>query len=133
MLQVLDGDTIVARVAIWPGLIAEYSVRVHGIDAPEITRPDCEAELEWGLRAKEQVERLYPVGSEIRLENVQFDVWSGRVVAEVRRFRSDRFLFLSDELLERGLAIRWEPSQAAIPWCLLAQGEDGELPPTASE
>ena len=124
--QVIDGDTIVARVAVWPGLMAEYSVRVRGIDAPEIRRPDCEAELEWGLRAKEQIERLYPVGSSIRLRDVQFDVWSGRVVADVQRFRSDRWLSLSSELLQRGLAVEWEPSQAAVPWCLLAQGEDRE-------
>lgn len=124
--QVIDGDTIVARVAIWPGLMAEYSIRVRGIDAPEIHRPDCEAELEWGLQAKRQVERLYPVGSAIRLRDVQFDVWSGRVVADVQRFRSDRWLNLSSELLQRELAVEWEPSQAAVPWCLLAQGGDRE-------
>ena len=121
--QVIDGDTIVARVAIWPGLLADYSIRVRGIDAPEIRRPDCEAELEWGLRAKEQIERLYRTGSSIRLRDVQFDVWSGRVVADVQRFRSDRWLSLSSELLQRGLAVEWEPSQGAVPWCLLAQGE----------
>lgn len=123
ILQVIDGDTVVARVAIWPGLIAEYSVRVRGVDAPEISRPNCEAELEWGLRAKDQVERFYPVGKAIRLRNVQFDVWSGRVLADVERFRSDRYLSLKDELLQRQLAVEWVPSQGAVPWCLLAQAE----------
>jgi micrococcal nuclease len=129
VLRVIDGDTIVARIAVWPGLIAEYSVRVRGSDAPEIRRPDCEAELEWGMRAKEQVERLYPPGSAIRLRDVQFDIWSGRVLADVQRYRSDRWLSLSSELLQRDLAVEWEPSQGAVPWCLLAQGEENDPPP----
>jgi micrococcal nuclease len=132
MVQVIDGDTLVARVAVWPGLIAEYSVRVRGIDAPEIQRPDCAEERAWGERARAQVERLYPPGSEIRLRDVQFDAFSGRVVADVQRFRSDRWLSLASELLQRGLVVEWTPSQAAVPWCLLAQtGPDDATGPDA--
>ena len=126
MVQIIDGDTVVARVAVWPGLIAEYSVRVRGIDTPEVQRPDCAEERAWGERARAQVERLYPPGSEIRLRDVQFDAFSGRVLADVQRFRSDRWLSLSSELLQRGLAVEWHPSQGAVPWCLLAQSPPGD-------
>ncbi|MFN3937084.1 MAG: thermonuclease family protein [Gemmobacter sp.] len=127
VVRVIDGDTLEARVALWPGLIAVYAIRVRGIDAPEIRRPACPDEREWGLRAKAQVERLYPPGREIQLRHVQHDVWSGRVLAEVRRWRSDRWLSLADELLQRGLAVEWDATRADVPWCLLAAG-GGDLP-----
>ncbi len=120
ILRVIDGDTVAVSVALWPGLRAEYSVRIRGIDAPEIFRPDCEDEREWGLEAKAQVERLYPEGREVEIRNVSYDAFSGRVVADVFRWRSDRWLSLANELIERNLAVEWVPGQANVPWCLLA-------------
>jgi len=43
------------------------------------------------------------------------------VVADVRRWRSDRWLSFAAEMLERRMAAAWAPRQAAVPWCLLAQ------------
>ncbi|MBR3372051.1 MAG: thermonuclease family protein [Rhodobacteraceae bacterium] len=123
VVRVIDGDTVEAVVALWPGLIAHYSIRVRGIDAPEIRGAACEKEQEWGLRAKQQVERLYPVGTSIRLKDVQYDVWSGRMLADIQRFRSDRWLSLSKELLDRGLAVAWETDSTEVPWCLLISDE----------
>lgn len=62
IIRIIDGDTVDVSVALWPGLWAEYSVRVKGIDAPELFRPDCEAEKIWAIEAREQAERLYPSG-----------------------------------------------------------------------
>ncbi len=122
VVRVIDGDTLDVRVEVWPGLVAEYAVRVRGIDAPELRRVDCEAERLWGEAARDQVRKLYPEGSAIRLENVGRDPFFGRVVADVRRFRSDRWLFLKDELLERRLAVEWTPQMTDVNWCLLAAG-----------
>jgi len=121
VVRVIDGDTLVVRVDLWPGLIAEYSVRVRGIDAPEIRRVGCEEERVWGFEAKAQVERLYEEGSVVRLENVSSDPFFGRVVADVRRWRSDRWLYLKDELIGRDLAVEWTPNMTDVPWCLLAE------------
>ena len=126
VIRVIDGDTLEVRVELWPGLMAEYSVRVRGIDAPELRRVDCEQERLWGEAALDQVRKLYPEGLEIHIENVDRDPFFGRVVADVRRFRSDRWLFLKDELLERNLAVVWTPQMADVPWCLLAA--DGGAP-----
>jgi len=120
VIRVIDGDTLEVRVELWPGLLADYSIRVRGIDAPELRRVDCEEERLWGEAARNQVRRLYPEGMQIRVENVDKDPFFGRVVADVRRFRSDRWLFLKDELLERNLAVAWTPQMADVPWCLLA-------------
>ncbi len=120
IVRVIDGDSIAVRVNLWPGLVAEYSVRVRGIDAPELRRVSCEEERIWGEEAKAQVEKLYEAGSTVRLENVEFDAFSGRVLAEVRRWRSDRWLYLKDDLIDRGLAVEWTPKMDDVPWCLLA-------------
>lgn len=117
------------RVSLWPGLVAEYSVRVRGIDAPELRRVGCEEERTWGEEAKAQVEKLVPVGSVIRLDDVGRDPFFGRVVADVRRERSGRWIRLSDDLLVRGLAVEWDPAMSDVPWCLLATTRSGAAAP----
>ncbi len=36
LIRVYDGDTIVARVDIWPRITAEVSIRLRGVQAPEL-------------------------------------------------------------------------------------------------
>ncbi len=121
VVRVIDGDTIDVNVALWPGLRAEYSVRVRGIDAPEIFRPDCEREKELGEAAKARAEKLYPPGLAIEVRDVSYDAFSGRVVAEISRFRSDRMLPFAKDMLDRELVVEWQPSQSAFTWCLEAE------------
>ena len=121
VVRTIDGDTIEVRVDLWPGLVAEYSVRVRGIDSPEIRGSDCPEEKLWAEEAKAQVEKFYDPGLTIRLENVAFDAYSGRVVADVRRWVSDRWIYLADEMVERNLAEAWTPEMSKIDWCLLAR------------
>lgn len=127
VVRVIDGDTLEVRVFLWPGLIAEYAVRVRGIDAPEIRGPGCEEERVLGEEAKAWVERFYKPGMFVRLENVDRDPFAGRVVADVARYRSDRWLALANELIDRQLAVEWEPTQDDPPWCLLAQTRENDL------
>jgi len=81
VVRVIDGDTLDVRVDLWPGLQAVYAVRVRGIDAPELRRAGCDAERLWAEDAKQQVAKLYDVGSRIRLEQVEYDAFSGRALA----------------------------------------------------
>ena len=121
VVKVIDGDTLSVSVALWPGLTAEYSVRQRGIDAPELRRADCAKEREWAVEAKEQLERLYDVGTLVRLENVEYDVYSGRVIADVRRWVSDRWRKLDEEMIKAGMAVAWTPDMDDVPWCLLSE------------
>jgi micrococcal nuclease len=121
VVNIIDGDNLVVSVDLWPGLVAEYSVRVRGIDAPEIRRPGCEDERNWAEEAKAQLLKLYDIGSTIKLENVENDSFAGRVLADVSRYRSDRWLDLKDEMIERNMAVAWTPKLADVPWCLLAK------------
>jgi endonuclease YncB( thermonuclease family) len=119
VVRVIDGDTLDVRVDLWPGVQAVYAVRVRGIDAPELRRSACDAERVWAEEARAQVSKLYDIGCTVRLEDVEYDAYSGRVVADVRRWRSDRWIYLADELVERGLAEAWTPEMADIDWCAL--------------
>ena len=117
--RIIDGDTLGVRIALWPGLEAVYSVRVRGIDTPELKGSECPEEKLWAEEAKLQAEKLYDIGTTVRLENVEMDSF-GRAIADVRRWRSDRWLYLADEMVERGMAEPWLPDEADIDWCKLA-------------
>lgn len=124
VIRIIDGDSIAVEVDLWPGLVAKYTVRVRGIDAPELRRVGCEEERAWGLAAQKQAARLYDVGSKVKLKNVEYDSFSGRVVADIFRWRSDRWLSFSDEMIDRGMALAWTPKMDDVPWCLLAQSRE---------
>ncbi len=121
VVRVIDGDTLDVRVDLWPGLQAIYAVRIRGIDAPEMRGAACPEERAWAEEAKAQVEKLYPAGTTVRLQDVEYDAFAGRVVADVRRWRSDRWLYLADEMVDRSLAEPWLPGMDDIDWCVLAQ------------
>jgi endonuclease YncB( thermonuclease family) len=117
--RIIDGDTMVVRVDLWPGLEAIYAVRARNIDAPELRGANCSEELAWAEEAKAQAERLYAPGTTVRIENVELDSF-GRAVAEIRRWRSDRWMYFGDEMTERGMAEAWQEGWEDIDWCLLA-------------
>lgn len=122
VVRVIDGDTIEVEVDLWPGLVAQYSIRERGIDAPELRKADCEAEELWAQEARDQLASLYPTGTIVRLDNVERDSFFGRVVADVRRLLpSQQWRTLQFDMVSRGLAVEWEPNQADVSWCLLAQ------------
>jgi micrococcal nuclease len=116
--RVIDGDTLVVRLDLWPGLEAIYSVRARGIDAPELRGAKCPQEKLWAEEARTQAEKLYGVGTTIRIENVEIDSF-GRALADIRRWRSDRWLYFADEMVERDMAQAWQDNWPDIDWCSL--------------
>ena len=83
VVQVIDSDTIRARVHIWPGQTVETAVRLFGVDTPEKFRPQCVREKALALRATAFVRELVKPGDVIRLRTVQHGKYAGRVVAQV--------------------------------------------------
>lgn len=123
VIRVIDGDTLEALIGIWPTVRAEVSVRLKGIDAPETFRPACEAERYYGHIAATNLADTLPPGAPIRLSDVEADVWSGRVAAEVWRDNPDRDTDVARLLLGDGVVRRWRPGQDPIDWCaILARG-----------
>lgn len=81
VLRVVDGDTFVAEALVWPGQSVRVSVRIRGIDAPEM-RSRCVLEKQAAIRARDMLEHLVG-GSPVRLTNIGGGKYYGRVLADV--------------------------------------------------
>lgn len=108
-MNMLDGDSILARVHVWPSVAIETEVRIHGIDAPETTRAKCPKEKRAGIKAhwalvSRLVHNKQANGERyIELENVKFGKYAGRVLADIfYRDRKGRRKSLGQELLRLG-------------------------------
>jgi endonuclease YncB( thermonuclease family) len=110
--RVIDGDTVEVRARIWLDQVVTTSVRLAGVDAPEIRRPDCAAERERGAAAMAFVAALAP--ADVTLLELEHDKYGGRVVA---RLILPDGRDLSELLLAEGHAV---PIGAEDPWCLTA-------------
>lgn len=81
VLRVIDGDTFVAQVLVWPGHSVRVSVRIRGIDAPEI-RSRCAAEKKAARRSRATLSRLIGKGP-VRISAIGGGKYYGRVLADV--------------------------------------------------
>ncbi len=99
--RVIDGDTVRMRVAIWIDQELIVSVRLAGVDAPELFRPKCAAEREKAERAKRFVKEFLK-GGDATLHDIGRDKYGGRVVARIETQDGD----LSTALVDAGLAVR---------------------------
>lgn len=111
VIKVVDGDTIKVRATIWVDQTIEVSVRLRGIDAPELYRPKCAAEKLLARQAKAAVNASSPVGSTVTLSRITRDKYAGRVIASVE---TQTGAPLSERLLANGQAIVYG---APKPWC----------------
>lgn len=81
VLSVYDGDTVKVEAAMWPGLTWTGSVRIQGVDTPEL-RGKCAGEKRKARAARDFVKGR--VGKRVMLLNVKKGKYAGRVVARVR-------------------------------------------------
>jgi endonuclease YncB( thermonuclease family) len=108
--RVIDGDTVRVSARIWVGHTVSVSVRIAGVDAPEIFRPRCAAEKDRAREAKAFVETLLGDG-DVTLHGVVNDKYGGRVVASIETAEGAD---VGDALLEEGLAVA---EGEAERWC----------------
>lgn len=80
VLHVIDGDTFVARVRLWPGMEVRTKVRLRGIDAAEMNAA-CNRERQLAEAATAALRELLRQG-QVTIFNVGPDKYSGRVVAD---------------------------------------------------
>jgi endonuclease YncB( thermonuclease family) len=80
-VSVLDGDTLRVEAMVWPGQVVRVSVRVRGIDAPEM-KSRCSAEQAAALRARSALDLLVG-GAPVLLSNIGGGKYYGRVLADV--------------------------------------------------
>ena len=101
VIRIIDGDTFVADVQIWPNIYSRVSIRLRGLDAPESYRPACGPERNIATSWTETLEEILPIGTEIVLRNVQNGKFSGRVVADVQRLANTNAMNINPLIAHR--------------------------------
>ncbi len=82
VVKVHDGDSFSVEALVWPGTVVSVSIRVRGVDAPEL-RSKCPYERRLAMRARQELAgRL--AAERISLSNIGGDKYYGRVLADVQ-------------------------------------------------
>ncbi len=111
-VRTIDGDTFEARVDVWPRQAVVVSVRIIGIDAPEL-RGRCEDERMAALRARVALDEALTAAGTVYLVNVQEDAYAGRVDADVY---DPNGASLAARMLAAGLAVPMG-TRRTKDWC----------------
>lgn len=82
LMRVVDGDTVEMQVHVWIGQEIRASVRLRGIDAPEL-HARCDAERRAAEAARDRLKTLVGKGPLI-VANPSPDKYFGRVLAELK-------------------------------------------------
>ncbi len=81
VVKVHDGDSFSVEAQVWPGTVVSVSIRVRGIDAPEL-RAKCPLERLLARQARDVLAGRISKGN-ISLSNIGGDKYYGRVLADV--------------------------------------------------
>lgn len=111
VLEVIDGDTIRARVQIWLGQEIETLVRIDGIDTPEI-KSRCDTEHTMALQAREILNDLIG-GKAVSIRNIRLGKYAGRVLADIKNASGQD---IASALLLKNVAYQYE-GQKRQSWC----------------
>lgn len=109
--KVLDGDTFVGVAHVWPGHSVRVSVRIRGIDAPEL-KSRCAAERGAAETARRALEQLL-AEAPVEISNIGGGKYYGRVLADVSVGDGRP---AARVLLERGLARPYRGGKRG-GWC----------------
>ena len=112
--RVIDGDTLVVTAPVWLGIVVTASVRLRGIDTPEL-RGHCPREKELAQQA--QAYLADKATAQVRLTNIEGDKYYGRVEADVATVPGG--LSLAQAMLASGLARPYDGGKRG-DWCGLA-------------
>lgn len=103
LVRVIDGDTFEADAFVWPGHRIRVSVRLRGIDAPEL-RSRCDEEVRAAMKARDALEAMLDAGP-ILISRIGGDKYFGRVIADVG---TPQTVSLAASLLEKGHAVPYD-------------------------
>ena len=106
-----DGDTCYVIAPSLPVPLQKMSVRILGIDTPEI-RGKCEEEKKLALEARAFANKMFRDAETIEFANLDWDKYGGRVLADVyidgKSYR--------DEIINTGLARPYDGGTKQ-EWC----------------
>lgn len=113
--RVVDGDTFVVDISKESAIIQKMglSVRINGIDTPELSKAKCLKEKKLALKAKEFLEQVIKENYVI-LKNVKKDKFGGRIVADV--FLPDN-QNITELLLANNHGVKYFGDKKTKDWC----------------
>ncbi|MCC2095562.1 MAG: thermonuclease family protein [Hyphomicrobiales bacterium] len=116
LLQVIDGDTFVARVPVWLGQDVITRVRLRGVDTPEL-KGRCARETAKAREAAQAAGEFLRSGP-VMLTDIGTGKYAGRVIARVAVTRPDsrQTEDLGALLLAGGYARRYSGGRRGN-WC----------------
>lgn len=106
-----DGDTCYVIAPTLPEPLQKMSVRILGIDTPEI-RAECDEEKKLALKARELANKLFKDATKIEFANLKWDKYGGRVLVDV--YLDGRSY--KDEIINSGLAKPYDGG-TKDSWC----------------
>ena len=106
-----DGDTCYVLAPSLPEPLQKMSVRILGIDTPEI-RAECEEEKKLAYEGREFANRMFKEAEKIEFANLDWDKYGGRVLADV--YINGKLY--SDEIINAGLARPYDGG-TKTSWC----------------
>jgi endonuclease YncB( thermonuclease family) len=110
VVRVIDGDTFVAEAHVWPGETVRVSVRIRGIDAPEL-HSRCPRERLAAAEARDALAALLD-RQNVKITNVGGGKYYGRVLADVETEDGE----VAPALLSRAL-VRYYSGGRRQPYC----------------
>jgi len=108
VIKTYDGDTITVAAQLLGGPIYRFSVRIKGVDCPEMKSKDP-TEKEVAVKAKAFVQDLL-LNQMVQLENVETEKY-GRLLANVL-FQG---VSVGDMLVREHLAVRYDGGHKVVP------------------
>ena len=106
-----DGDTCYVIAPTLPEPLQKMSVRILGIDTPEM-RSKCAEEKKLALQGREFANKMFRAAEKIEFANLKWDKYGGRVLVDVYL---DGKLY-KDEIINAGLARPYDGGTKES-WC----------------
>lgn len=109
---IIDGDTLKAELENVPEPLNKISIRIRGVDTPEI-KGQCDSEKQKAQAAKITLKEWLKVTENISLQNLKWDKYGGRVLADVFFDK----ISVSGYLIDKGLAVPYFGEKKTFDWC----------------
>ena len=106
-----DGDTCYVVAKTLPESLRNMSIRILGIDTPEI-RADCPEEKSLALQGRAFANDMFRNADNIEFRNLKWDKYGGRILADVY---IDGMSY-KHEIIEAGLAREYDGGKK-LGWC----------------
>jgi len=112
LVRVIDGDTIVVAIHIYPEITVTTHLRILGIDTPELHRARCSAERVKGYEARGRAAKWLLEALKLSVVGIRRGKY--RMVGDIRNEHGES---LAEMLLGAGLAHPYEGRMPRAGWC----------------